>query len=761
GNDVAIDTCSPNNEFYGVVVIPDDIGNPGDSIHPRGAVMYHQAGFTDNIGNDNLGGGDSLAQRYSWNLDVSTSTRRRQYDTLTGVWRDTLTGIPLSVCNADPNNGAPYRNDEGFLAIAKKRYSFPTNPYLQGAVARYGMGGLISSIDTLTIPGIPGIHKEVFTVIHISSNNGFPELLANAQKGIGWYINHAGIQVGDTSLLRNRFRITLEPDNASTQIGNSHTVTATLMKGSFPVSGHPVTIQVFSGPNSGKEITDYTDPNGQVQMTYTGTNSGTDMIYAGTVLFPPEVPSLTFVYSDTVRNSWTVPPDFIRLDPPTLPCGATYPVTAGTRFTDTIVASNANPAKLVKIAALNLPAGAVLDSNPNPAPGNPDTVIFRWIPTDSDEGLHTVTFVARNSDGSNETQCPIAINVRPRPDCSQGAASLATLTSNDGSYMRFNNELLSNQNDECLYHQRVERSGLKFPKQIIETPNHDILVASFGNDSIYKFSSASSFIQAFTGPQLDGPWGLAMPPNDSSVFFVTSYKLGRVLKFNLNGTYLGTISSDVPNYPSGIAFSEQTGYMYIAGGTGSSGQIAEFRPSGGSYAYYRSLFIAANSLKGPHIGLAVKPGADLYAASEGTNMILQFSGLTGDMIRTYSDASLVKPQGIGFSKAGELFVASSGNNRILRFGLPGFYLVASCDANGLLKTPTNVTIVSTDKGDLDNNRNLTPADVVLELNCVFLGETPPGLGSNCYCDLNCELGPTPADIVLQLQAVYLGTPFPC
>lgn len=189
GNDVAIDTCSPNNEMYGVVVIPDGIGNPGDSIRPRGAVMYHQFGFSYNIGCGAAEGGDSLCARWGYNLNVCTSTRRRTHDTLTGVWQDTIP--PLTVCNGDAANGPAYRADEGYMAIAKKVYNLPTNQTADLLVSRGGLDGLAAGMDS----AFSG-EGESYAVIHVASNNGLSDLMTNAVKGIDWYNNHRLYQSG-------------------------------------------------------------------------------------------------------------------------------------------------------------------------------------------------------------------------------------------------------------------------------------------------------------------------------------------------------------------------------------------------------------------------------------------------------------------------------------------------------------------------------------------------------------------------------------
>ena len=62
------------------------------------------------------------------------------------------------------------------------------------------------------------------------------------------------------------------------------------------------------------------------------------------------------------------------------------------------------------------------------------------------------------------------------------------------------------------------------------------------------------------------------------------------------------------------------------------------------------------------------------------------------------------------------------------------------------------------KGDMNASGDLTPADVVHMLTCVFLGS---GICDLCYSDVNCSGDLSPADAVIELNAVFLGAPFPC
>ncbi len=63
------------------------------------------------------------------------------------------------------------------------------------------------------------------------------------------------------------------------------------------------------------------------------------------------------------------------------------------------------------------------------------------------------------------------------------------------------------------------------------------------------------------------------------------------------------------------------------------------------------------------------------------------------------------------------------------------------------------------KGDLNKDFFLTPADVVLILNYIYLNIPPPA--GETACDLNCDGIPTTADAIIEMNAVFLGVPFPC
>jgi hypothetical protein len=741
GNDVSIDTCSPNNEFYGVVVIRGSFGSPGDSIHPQGAVMYHQNGFAYQIGNGNAAGGDSLAQRYSWQLNECTSTRRRNHDTLTGAWQDTV-GFPLSVCNGDANNGAPYRNDEGYVTIAKKVYNFPVNPYLQGAVGRYGLTGLASSIDDSTIPG----PKETYTVIHIASNGGLTDLMANAVKGIDWYANHANIQVGGDIL--GLARLELAPVSASNVVGDSHTVTATLYKSGVPIDFGFVDFEVISGPHRGSVGTGVTGSSGpgKTSFTYRGSATGTDQIKANVrfVLFQPNFPPVS---SNTATKTWLPPPlDYLQFDiPPTPGCGSSFPVNVGNELPIRIQASN--PSRPVTLNVSGLPVGARL--NPAlPTTGNPAVTNFTWAPTSNDVGSHTVTFTA--SDGINSPiQCAFTINVLPKLDCPTTDLALLGILVSD-----FDGNTVLKFNNLCNLTQQFSAPGvLRTAEQAVLAPNGNLLVANFADNRIVEFSPTGALVRSVAPSQLNGPWGMAMRYPDSAIF-VSSHYTDRILKLDYtSGNVIQTISHPNLIRPTGLAFGGPSNDLYVAGGNETYGEIFAFNGASGSFTGLR---FTGGGLKGPKIGVTFRLGGNLFAGSDGTAQVLEFNPVSGQFVSSFTGGGMSRPQGLGVAPNSNFWVASLGSKSVLQFSPVGTFL-SSCMGSGM-STPTHITFSLTPKGDLNGDRVVSPADIVLELNCVFLAD-PPVLG-DCTCDFNCDGNSSPADVVLELNGVFLATSFP-
>ncbi len=76
-------------------------------------------------------------------------------------------------------------------------------------------------------------------------------------------------------------RLTLEPESATNNVGETHTLTATFVdENDTPIAGENITFNVTAGPNNGTTGTDTTEENGIATWNYSGTAAGSDTIVA-------------------------------------------------------------------------------------------------------------------------------------------------------------------------------------------------------------------------------------------------------------------------------------------------------------------------------------------------------------------------------------------------------------------------------------------------------------------------------------------------
>ena len=102
--------------------------------------------------------------------------------------------------------------------------------------------------------------------------------------------------------------LTLRPPQDTNQVGEDHTVIATLTDDGEPVEGVDVFFEVTDGPHAGTSGSDTTDSNGEASFTYEGLDTGTDTIIASVDIDGDLVADL---FSDPVTKEWTPPGDLI------------------------------------------------------------------------------------------------------------------------------------------------------------------------------------------------------------------------------------------------------------------------------------------------------------------------------------------------------------------------------------------------------------------------------------------------------------------
>lgn len=222
------------------------------------------------------------------------------------------------------------------------------------------------------------------------------------------------------------------------------------------------------------------------------------------------------------------------------------------------------------------------------------------------------------------------------------------------------------------------------PWGITVTPDGSVFVADTWNHRIQKFTANGEFItmwgffgQAETPYALWGPRGIAY--DEDGNIYITDTGNKRVVVYDGNGEYLsefGTVGFEAGQFdePVGIAV-DQDKNVYIADTWNQRIQVMGLNENG-EYEPLRSWDIVAwygQSLENkPYLGLDSQ--GHLFTSDPLGNRILEFTQ-EGEFIQFWGDYGtgldgLNLPIGIALDNEDRVWVADSGNNRILRFTLP-------------------------------------------------------------------------------------------
>lgn len=187
--------------------------------------------------------------------------------------------------------------------------------------------------------------------------------------------------------------------------------------------------------------------------------------------------------------------------------------------------------------------------------------------------------------------------------------------------------------------------------------------------------------------------------------------------------------------------------------------LAQYRGCWSAYPYTANGFVYASNLDGWLFVL----GFGRMLAPLAPQSMLGGDTLSLPLITTGPDSLGMTLTATGLKP--HIALADSGNGRGSLTFTPGrFYsntdtvTVIATDSLGADTALAIVTIRGQAKGDFNFDLILSPADVVLGLNCIFLGVGDCPLQ---VADGNCDSTLTTADVVLLLNAVYLDRAFPC
>jgi len=206
----------------------------------------------------------------------------------------------------------------------------------------------------------------------------------------------------------------------------------------------------------------------------------------------------------------------------------------------------------------------------------------------------------------------------------------------------------------------AQGGGLIMPSGLVEGPNGDIFVCSYGTSQILRYERRTgAFLGVFaSGGGLDSPMDLAFGPDGN--LYVTSIMTHAVLRYQgTTGAFLGAF---VPSrsgdlfYPSGLTFGPDH-HLYVVG----FGNDDVLRFNGTTGAFMGN-FTTAHNLQVP-TDAVFGPDGGLYVSDEYGDKVYRYNGTTGQFLGAFAGGSeLDFPYAHTFGPDGNLYVCVLNQN---------------------------------------------------------------------------------------------------
>lgn len=202
-------------------------------------------------------------------------------------------------------------------------------------------------------------------------------------------------------------------------------------------------------------------------------------------------------------------------------------------------------------------------------------------------------------------------------------------------------------------------------------------VGSEYTDQVLRYNAdTGQFVDVFVaaGSGTDGPHGLTFGPDANGDTVPELYVSGRnnatVVRYDgVTGQPLGTFvasRSGGLKTPEGLTFDPSESYLLVTSTTtGGAGDILKYDAATGAFIGVAASF-GLNTPKDVKFG----PDGLIYVASGGNDRIIRYteSGSYVDDFVPAGSGGMDDPYRLAFDSAGDLFVTALGSNQILRFG---------------------------------------------------------------------------------------------
>ena len=188
----------------------------------------------------------------------------------------------------------------------------------------------------------------------------------------------------------------------------------------------------------------------------------------------------------------------------------------------------------------------------------------------------------------------------------------------------------------------------------------------------------------------------------ASLLYVTSDRTDSVLKYDLEGNFLGVLddgSHSGFNGAIGLGF-DPDGYLYLS--RGYTNTIQRYNQATQSF----EVFTSGGSLAGPHQFAFGGSGNDLYVANHDNGTVQKFDGTTG-VFEGIIASGLGNAVGLAIDTTGNIYFTSRDQGTVYKYdGTSVSILAADVSAEALLFGPDGYLYVSQNSFNYPSNGNI-------------------------------------------------------
>jgi DNA-binding beta-propeller fold protein YncE len=259
----------------------------------------------------------------------------------------------------------------------------------------------------------------------------------------------------------------------------------------------------------------------------------------------------------------------------------------------------------------------------------------------------------------------------------------------------------------------VRGLSLSQPQALSIDPRGQVFVLDTGNNRILKFDKKGKFLFALGGfgwerEQFDNP--LDISAKTSLDVFIADYNNERIERYDNKLNYISSFYSDRTfsnslrfGFPSSVDLSKH-GELFIV--DNENDRILKLNSFGDPVLSFGDFNWGDGQLEHP-IKIEVTPSDLVYVSDQDANQIVVFD-YYGNFIARFGKEILNNPNGLAWALDNKLFVADSGNNRIVIFNKDReliYFWGEQGDKLGAFKNPVDVALYQNQIFVLDSDNS--------------------------------------------------------